>query len=457
MEEKTKELKTIDDIELDEDYEPTKKIEDLTRIEEELDEEYNEDDEINEDIETEEDDNENENEDDEVNEGNNRSNSNKKSNKIKHKKSHKNHNKEKNNDEEKEEYENKRDKDKNKKKSNKKKIIIISVLSVILIILIAVAVFLLLNKNNKKDEPKRSEYYKTIEKELDNKTLGDKFDKALAKNDIDAGSVKVISIDIDSDNKQDLVAYAEDSNKKYILNFDVSSSVTYEDSYQVTSSSSIGYAYSKEDKNTYYYTEYNNQYTVISDTKKIMSKEEFEENYYIVTEKYEKKEILANSVEYDLDKELNIDLLEENKITKKKILSDNKLTEEKAQEIAESSKTAKENASIKEEQQKEEEKKKQQEEELKNVGYPIDKYILKYGKYMTLDGTGSFTINNDHTAIFKNVENEESCSWSGNMLESENGKVPVVTITCSNQTYSTNLTDKGLKDSYNNIEYEYQS
>ena len=146
----------------------------------------------------------------------------------------KNHNKEKNNDEEKEEYENKRDKDKNKKKSNKKKIIIISVLSVILIILIAVTVFLLLNKNNKKDEPKRSEYYKTIEKELDNKTLGDKFDKALAKNDIDAGSVKVISIDIDSDNKQDLVAYAEDSNKKYILNFDVSSSVTYEDSYQVT-------------------------------------------------------------------------------------------------------------------------------------------------------------------------------------------------------------------------------
>ena len=76
---------------------------------------------------------------------------------------------------------------------------------------------------------------------------------------------------------------------------------------------------------------------------------------------------------------------------------------------------------------------------------------------MTLDGTGSFTINNDHTAIFKNVENEESCSWSGNMLESENDKVPVVTITCSNQTYSTNLTDKGLKDSYNNIEYEYQS
>ena len=39
MEEKTKELKTIDDIELDEDYEPTKKIEDLTRIEEELEKE----------------------------------------------------------------------------------------------------------------------------------------------------------------------------------------------------------------------------------------------------------------------------------------------------------------------------------------------------------------------------------------------------------------------------------
>lgn len=439
MEEETKELKTIDDIELDEDYEPTKKIEDLTRIEEKLDEEYNEDDEINEDIETEEDDNENENEDDEGNEGNNRLNSNKKSNKIKHKKSHKNHNKEKNNDEEKEEYENKRDKDKNKKKSNKKKIIIISVLSIILIILIAVAVFLLLNKNNKKDEPKRSEYYKTIAKELDNKTLGDKFDKALAKNDIDAGSVKVISIDIDSDNKQDLVAYAEDSNKKYILNFDVSSSVTYEDSYQVTSSSSIGYAYSKEDKNTYYYTEYNNQYTVISDTKKIMSKEEFEENYYVVTTKYDNSNILDDAIDYDLDDDLDIEELENNKITKKSLLKSNNLTTSTVEDKAIKYFTDKQKEQEKLAKEKEEQEKLEAEERKKNAGFTLGEYTMKYGKYVgTLsDMKETITLNYDLTATYESSDGKTyTCTWTvGTATDGQDAltavEAPAVNLTCN--------------------------
>ena len=93
--------------------------------------------------------------------------------------------------------------------------------------------------------------------------------------------------------------------------------------HQVTSSSSIGYAYSKEDKNTYYYTEYNNQYTVISDTKKIMSKEEFEENYYVVTTKYDNSNILDDAIDYDLDDDLDIEELENNKITKKSLLKSN--------------------------------------------------------------------------------------------------------------------------------------
>lgn len=347
----------------------------------------------------------------------------------------------------------KKDKVKNNKKKSKKPLIISIVVVVIIILIIVVLLFL----NNNKNVDNRSKYYKAIENSLDSGKLSDTFDYVLKKLKVDATHAKLLAIDIDSDKSLDLVAYIENKNQNYILNFEVDDGVYYEENYEISEIKNFGYAYSYTDNNLYWFTLNNNEYTVISNGKKIMSKEEFEENYYIVTEKYEKKEILANSVDYDLDKELNIDLLEENKITKKKILSDNKLTEEKVKEIAESSKTAKENASIKEEEQKEEEKKKQQEEELKNVGYPIDKYILKYGKYMTLDGTSSFTINNDHTAIFKNAENEESCSWSGDMLESENGKVPVVTITCSNQTYSTNLTDKGLKDSYNDIEYEYQS
>ena len=449
MDEKTKKLDLIEDLNLSETKEITKKInslDDLKDIEnEEVTEEFNINDKEREELlEKEVSEETNLNETKEVSTTNN----------VKEKQSNKTNNIAYENDKKEEPPEkSKKDKVKNNKKKSKKPLIISIVVIFIIILIIVVLLFL----NNNKSIDNRSKYYKAIENSLDSGKLSDTFDYVLKKLKVDATHAKLLAIDIDSDKSLDLVAYIENKNQNYILNFEVDDGVYYEENYEISEIKNFGYAYSYIDNNLYWFTINNHEYTVISNGKKIMSKEEFEENYYIVTEKYEKKEILANSVEYDLDKELNIDLLEENKITKKKILSDNKLTEEKAQEIAESSKTAKENASIKEEQQKEEEKKKQQEEELKNVGYPIDKYILKYGKYMTLDGTGSFTINNDHTAIFKNVENEESCSWSGNMLESENGKVPVVTITCSNQTYSTNLTDKDLKDSYNNIEYEYQS
>lgn len=440
MDEKTKELKAIDDIELDEDYEPTKKIENLTRIEEELEEEYNEEsEEEQEETEDEDNDNEDETDEEESNDDTNKSKQNNKSNKIKHNKSHKSHNKEKNNDNEKEDSDDKKDKEKTKKKSNKKKIIIISVLSVILIILIAVAVFLFLNKNNKKDEPKRSAYYKTIEKELDNKTLGEKFDKALAKNDIDAGSVKIISIDIDSDNKQDLVAYAEDSSKKYILNFNVSSSVTYEDSYQVTSSSSIGYAYSKEDKNTYYYTEYNDQYTVISDTKKIMSKEDFEENYYVVTTKYDNSNILDDAIDYDLDDDLDIEELENNKITKKSLLKSNNLTTSTVEDKAIKYFTDKQKEQEQLAKEKEEQEKEAAEERKKNAGFTLGEYVMKYGKYVgTLDDMKeTITLNYDSTATFESSNGTTyTCTWTvGTATDGQDAstavEAPAVNITCN--------------------------
>lgn len=452
MDDKTKELQTIDDIDLDEDYEPTKKIDDLTRIEDELDNEYVDDEDYIEDEESDEEESDEDLEEDEEVEENNKSKH--KPNKTKHK--HHSHNKEENYDKE-DNYDNKKGKDKNKdkKKSNKKKIIIISVLSLILIILIVVAVFLLLNKNNKKDEPTRSEYYKAIEKELDNKTLGKKFDKALEKNNIDTANVKVISIDIDSDNKQDLVAYAEDSSKKYILNFDVSSNVTYEDSYQVTSSSSFGYAYSKEDKTTYYYTEYNGQYTVISDTKKIMSKEEFEENYYIVTNKYDNSDILSDSIDYDLDDDLDIEELENNKITKKGLLESNDLTTSSVEEKASKYFTDKQEEKERLAKEQEEKEKQEAEERKKNAGFTVGNYTLKYGKYVgTLDNLKeTIVLNYDRTATYDDSNGRTyTCTWSiGTARDGQDAdsavEAPAVNLTCNGASVSLfAMSNKTLRD-----------
>ncbi len=459
MDDKTKELKRIDDIDLDEDYEPTKKIDDLTRIEDELDNEYVDDEDYIEDEESDEEESdedlEEDNYDDEEDDDNNKSKSNKKHNKIKHNKTNKSHNKEKNYELDDSDNKKEKDKNKDKKKSNKKKIIIISVLSLILIILIVVAVFLLLNKNNKKDEPNRSEYYKAIEKELDNKTLGKKFDKALEKNNIDTASVKVISIDIDSDNKQDLVAYAEDSSKKYILNFDVSSNVTYEDSYQVTSSSSFGYAYSKEDKTTYYYTEYNGQYTVISDTKKIMSKEEFEENYYIVTNKYDNSDILSDSIDYDLDDDLDIEELENNKITKKGLLESNDLTTKSIEEKASKYFTDKQEEKERLAKEQEEKEKQEAEERKKNAGFTVGNYTLKYGKYVgTLDNLKeTIVLNYDRTATYDDSNGRTyTCTWSvGTAWDGQDAdsavEAPAVNITCNGASVSLfAMSNKTLRD-----------
>lgn len=451
MDDKTKELKKFDDIDLDEDYEPTKKIDDLTRIEDELDNEYAEDEDYIEDEEPEEDNYDEDIEEAEEVEENNKSKH--KPNKTKHK--HHSHNKEKNYELDDSDNKKEKDKNKDKKKSNKKKIIIISVLSLILIILIVVAVFLFLNKNNKKDEPNRSEYYKAIEKELDNKTLGKKFDKALEKNNIDTASVKVISIDIDSDNKQDLVAYAEDSSKKYILNFDVSSNVTYEDSYQVTSSSSFGYAYSKEDKTTYYYTEYNGQYTVISDTKKIMSKEEFEENYYIVTNKYDNSDILSDSIDYDLDDDLDIEELENNKITKKGLLESNDLTTSSVEEKASKYFTDKQEEKERLAKEQEEKEKQEAEERKKNAGFTVGNYTLKYGKYVgTLDDMKeTIVLNYDRTATYDDSNGRAfTCTWSvGTAWDGQDAdsavEAPAVNITCNGASVSLfAMSNKTLRD-----------
>lgn len=339
------------------------------------------------------------------------------------------------------------------KKNRRKKIIIISVI-IVLLIVAGVVILLLVNKSEKTDNTEnKSDYYKTLENNLESGKLSDEFDILLKKLNVNPTSVEVISLDLNSDFSQDLVAYVEDKNHKYLLDFEVDDDISLLDSYEL-STKSIGYAYSLLDNDMYWYVINNNQYTVISDSKKIMTKDIFDDNYYVITTKYNKKDILDNAYEYDLDKELDIDLLEKNKITKKRLLNNNSLTTSKVVNLAVSYKAEREK---KQAEQQEEELKNKTEEEIKKADesntletFQVGDYKLKYGKYVSnIDGTiETYILNGDYTATFIDSNNVEvGCTWSNNSVSLD--------ITCNNH-YSYSPINDGFKDT-NNKEYKFMN
>lgn len=340
------------------------------------------------------------------------------------------------------------------KKNRRKKIIIISVI-IVLLIVAGVVILLLVNKSEKTDNTEnKSDYYKTLENNLESGKLSDEFDILLKKLNVNPTSVEVISLDLNSDFSQDLVAYVEDKNHKYLLDFEVDDDISLLDSYEL-STKSIGYAYSLLDNDMYWYVINNNQYTVISDSKKIMTKDIFDDNYYVITTKYNKKDILDNAYEYDLDKELDIDLLEKNKITKKRLLNNNSLTTSKVVNLAVSYKAEREK---KQAEQQEEELKNKTEEEIKKADesntletFQVGDYKLKYGKYVSnIDGTiETYILNGDYTATFIDSNNVEvGCTWSNNSVSLD--------ITCNNKHYSYSPINDGFKDT-NNKEYKFMN
>ncbi len=340
------------------------------------------------------------------------------------------------------------------KKNRRKKIIIISVI-IVLLIVAGVVILLLVNKSEKTDNTEnKSDYYKTLENNLESGKLSDEFDILLKKLNVNPTSVEVISLDLNSDFSQDLVAYVEDKNHKYLLDFEVDDDISLLDSYEL-STKSIGYAYSLLDNDMYWYVINNNQYTVISDSKKIMTKDIFDDNYYVITTKYNKKDILDNAYEYDLDKELDIDLLEKNKITKKRLLNNNSLTTSKVVNLAVSYKAEREK---KQAEQQEEELKNKTEEEIKKADesntletFQVGDYKLKYGKYVSnIDGTiETYILNGDYTATFIDSNNVEvGCTWSNNSVSLD--------ITCNNKHYSYSPIKDGFKDT-NNKEYKFMN
>ena len=234
MDEKTKKLDLIEDLNLSETKEITKEInslDDLKDIEnEKVTEKFNINDkeEREEVLEKEVSEETNLNETKEVSTTNN----------VKEKQSNKTNNiAYENNKKEEQSEKSKKDKVKNNKKKSKKPLIISIVVIFIIILIIVVLLFL----NNNKSIDNRSKYYKAIENSLDSGKLSDTFDYVLKKLKVDATHAKLLAIDIDSDKSLDLVAYIENKNQNYILNFEVDDGVYYEENYEHRSKFRVRY------------------------------------------------------------------------------------------------------------------------------------------------------------------------------------------------------------------------
>ena len=218
----------------------------------------------------------------------------------------------------------------NKKTSKKKLLIIIGIIFIIIIILLVIII--LLNKNPKQEIKKEkvdySDYGNTIYKSLEKGKLDSIINEELKKNKIKTNTVTLLNIDIDSDNRQDLVVFASENNNKILLNLNVKDEVSYEKSYRLDSRNSIGYLFSRKDEKFYWYVNYNNKIFPIdghSNYIKIDSEENMFQ-YDLITQKYKNEIIMDYGLKYNFDKKLDIEELEELKISNKDMLNNINIT-----------------------------------------------------------------------------------------------------------------------------------
>ncbi len=225
---------------------------------------------------------------------------------------------------------------KEKKKISKKKLFIIIGIS-ITVLIILIIVLLLLLKPKKEETPKEikvkyTEYGETIYKSLEKGDLDKIIKENLEKNKIKASTVTLLNIDIDSDKRQDLVVFASENNNKILLNLNVKDEVSYEESYKLDSRESIGYLYSKGDNEFYWYVANGIRIKPLDNHSNYVEIEspKYKYSYYLITNKYKNENIIEYGLKYNFDKKLDIEELEEKEITISDMQKDIKITKEEA-------------------------------------------------------------------------------------------------------------------------------
>lgn len=351
------------------------------------------------------------------------------------------------------------------KKPRNKKIIIIVVIVVLLLAIAGGVAFFVLNKPKKKQSSvvqekvisNDSQFVKAIKSSLKNESFDKEIKKGLVENNINSETVFLLNLDIDSDNEQEILVFAEENEKKVILQLEVDEEVLYDDSYPVDAKDSLGYVYSPEKTETFWYTEHTKNYTIIGSTKKIIKEEDFVANYYALTKTYQNQPVIAGAIEYKFDKKLDASQLEKKAITNEDLLVDNKIEKDNIKEMYD--KYLKEKEEAEKKKKEEEEAKAKQEEETRKLSgsLKIGDSSYRFGTYnvYTSDGSldGTLILYGDLTCVHKGI----TCTYTvGEVRGANDTLVPGISLS-TGQIYVTSTKEGTLTNAEETVSIEYTS
>ena len=301
-----------------------------------------------------------------------------------------------------------------------------------------------------------SKFASTIKKSLESGDFDRALKEGLKEHDIEATSVCLLRMDLDSDGDQGLVAYAEGSNKKVLIQLEVDGHVFYDDSYPLDAKDSLGYVYSSEKEENFWYTEHEKNYTIISSAKKIIKEEDFLSEFFPLTKTYQQKPILSSCLDYSFNKKLDVEKLEKNVLTEELLLKDNNM---KKEDIKEAYKKYLETKAEEEKkkQEEEEQKKKEEEEQRKLAGsLNIGERSYKYGAYKLYTSEnaedGVMYLYSDGTCIYKDVD----CKYQvGEVRNETDDLVPGITLN-NGKSFINSSTEDTLVEPKESIQAKYE-
>lgn len=297
------------------------------------------------------------------------------------------------------------------KKNKILRIILISLAGVAgLIILVTLLVIILSPKKKESNVQRRvvedASFSGIVSRSIRDGEFDSELEDALKDLSISTKKVYLIPMDLNSDENVELVAYVEENDKHYLLQFDVDEEVLFADSFPLQAKDTFGYVYSLSQNISNWCSVKDGQFTIIHHRKMVLKQEDFDKEYYIVTQDFNGKKVLENALEYEINGEFDTNKLDEITVTKETLLKSNNITSQDMRNKAEEYFKQK-----KEEEDKNnaESQKAKELEEQKNEIFGLNGVILRYGTYVQESGSyGNLTLNKNGSCTIGSIE----CKWN---------------------------------------------
>ena len=247
-----------------------------------------------------------------------------------------------------------------------------------------------------------------------------------------------------------MVIYASCDTIKNILSYKVDENITLEKEYNLDSVESFGYTYAIKASTPYWYTTSNKVSTIITPNANIdVNEEDFKENYFFLTNKYNNVNVLENGYEIEIES-ITTSLKEEitsivnDFYTNEELLKNNNLNEEKIKNkiIEDRKKQEEEQEKLEEEKMKKEEEKNKEQEATSGVS--VGSYMLSHGSYANTSGKQKYVLKSGNVFEYYE-ENALKCSGSFS-ISTTNNKNNILFASTTTTFNACNTTLEVMKD-----------